>query len=398
MSETTYDVIILGAGASGLFCAWQCAIRGRKVALVDHARTCGRKVGISGGGKCNFTNLHLTAADYLCANPHFVKSALAQFAPSDFLQWMERHGLPVVDMGQGMLFSKSADRIVECLVADVREAGGQLHLGCRVDKARKRGERFMVSLMELSGETALRFESASLVLALGGLAWPQIGATNLGHRLAKSFGLDCTPLRPGLVPLLAPPELQEFCAALSGISLPVRIAGAFPAQGELLFTHKGISGPAVLNASLGWREGDCLEIDFLPDTDVGEALAAWPKMELKNALTRLLPKRLCLELCRLQGDTQDWTTTIASLSKKRLRAVEQMLHAFQYAPQGTAGFAKAEVTVGGVNTSGISSKSMEVKSVPGLFITGELLDVTGRLGGFNLQWAWSSGFAAGQHA
>ncbi len=398
MSDDFNDVIILGAGASGLFCAWQCALRGRRVALVDHARACGRKVGISGGGKCNFTNLHLTAADYLCANPHFVKSALAQFTPEDFLQWMERHGLPVVDMGQGMLFSKSADRIVECLAADTREAGADLRLGCRVAKVRQRGERFAVSLVELPDGREIRLESASLVLALGGLAWPQIGATNLGHRLAKSFGLKCTPLRPGLVPLLAPPELQAFCAALAGISLPVRIAGAFPAQGELLFTHKGISGPAVLNASLGWTEGDCLEIDFLPGTDIGKALAAWPRMELKNALTRLLPKRLSLELCRLQSRMQDWSGTITSMSKKRLLAVERTLHAFAYAPQGTAGFAKAEVTVGGVDTSGLSSKTMEVKSVPGLFITGELLDVTGRLGGFNLQWAWASGFAAGQHA
>ncbi len=404
-SDNTYDVIILGAGASGLFCAWQCAMRGRRVALVDHARRCGRKVGISGGGKCNFTNLHLTAADYLCANPHFVKSALAQFSPEDFLAWMRGHDLPVVDMGQGMLFSKSADRIVDCLVADAQQAGVAFHLSCRIDDARRirgesggedsaAGEGFAVRLAELPDGRELRLRSASLVLACGGLAWPQIGASNLGYRLAKSFGLKTTPLRPGLVPLLAPADLQSFCTALSGISLPVRISGGLEAQGELLFTHKGISGPAVLNASLGWKDGAELAIDFLPGQNIREALDAWPRMELKNALSMLLPKRLSAELCQLRN----WSGTIASLSKKKLMALEDTLHGFRFVPSGTAGYAKAEVTLGGVDTSRISSKTMEVKGVEGLFLTGELLDVTGRLGGFNLQWAWSSGFAAGQRA
>lgn len=384
-ARATYDVLILGAGASGLMCAIHAARRGRSVAVLDHAAACGRKVRVSGGGKCNFTNREAKASDYSCSNPHFVKSALAQYSPRDFLGFMERHALLVVDAGRGMLFSKNANDIAEALYLDALSFGAEFVFHATVAEVRREAGLFVID-----GPDGARAAS-SLVVAAGGLAWPQIGASNLGYRVARSLGHKVTALRPGLAPLLAPPELLPLCASLAGISLPVRVRAPHAAEGDLLFTHRGISGPVALDASLFWRE-EPLTIDWLPDVAIPDALAKAPRMEIKNALATFLPKRLAAALCELHG----WKGAVASLSKKQAQGVERLLHAYPFAPAGTEGYAKGEVTIGGVETAQVSSKSMQSTLVPGLYFTGEVLDVTGRLGGFNLQWAWSSGFVAGQ--
>ncbi len=312
----TFDALIIGAGAAGLVCARECAARGRRTLVLDHADLPGRKIRVSGGGKCNFTNTGASAQDYACANPHFVKSALSQFAPQDFVDFMHRHKLPVHDQGRGMLFSDDAASVAEALHGEARAAGADFALETAIRAAGVEGGVFRVDTERGA------FFGQSLVLALGGLAWPQIGATNLGYRLAESFGLRSVKLRPGLVPLLAGPDLAALCQEMSGASLPVRIAAPHAAEGSLLFTHRGISGPAVLDASLAWREGQTLSIDLLPGVDVTQALGRSPLMEVRNALAGLLPKRLAGWLC-LRGR---WEGPVTGLSKKRLAALQPGLH------------------------------------------------------------------------
>lgn len=388
----TYDVLILGAGAAGMTCARESAARGRRTMAIDHSDAPGNKIRIAGGGKCNFTNTTASAQDYVCANPHFVKSALSQYTPYDFVDWMHRHDLAVHDMGKGMLFSDRARDVAEALHRDALSMGAEFTFNTTIHAATKDGDVFRVETDRGA------FFGASLVLALGGPSWPQAGATSFGYTVAERFGLRCTKKRPGLVPLLAGPDLAPLCRELSGVSLPVRIAPdttrSHSVEGSLLFTHRGVSGPAVLDASLFWREGQTLSIDLLPGVDVAAALGASPRMAVKNALAVLLPKRLAEWLCKRGG----WDGPVSNLSRKRLMAMEATLHGFEFTPRGTAGDPKAEVTLGGVDTDQFSSKTMEAKQIPGLYCVGELLDVTGRLGGYNLQWAWSSGYAAGQRA
>jgi predicted Rossmann fold flavoprotein len=392
------DTTILGAGASGVMAAIQCGLRGRSVLVLDHADRCGRKIRVSGGGKCNFTNAYASAADYVCGNPHFVKSALARFTPQDFTAFMRRRRLTIVDMGKGMLFGDNANRVADALNEEAVGTGARFVFNAAVRGARREGDGFVVnvSASEIPDGKVL---CSSLVVATGGLAWPQVGASGLSYEIARGFGLRVTELRPGLAPLLASVESREWCAALSGISLPCRIVlpqtpEAPLIEGDLLFTHKGLSGPAALDASLYWREGRPLQIDFLPDSDLMGVLTSTPRLELKNALSRLLPKRLALALCALEG----WSGQVAGLSKKRLLAVESAVRAFPFAAASVDDYAKAEVTLGGVDTAQFSSKTMECSTIPGLYFTGEALDVAGRLGGYNLQWAWASGVAAGSFA
>ena len=380
------DVLIIGAGASGLMCARTAASRGLDVLVLDHAASCGKKIRISGGGKCNFTNLNVSPEDYVCANPHFVKSALARYTPYDFLDFMEKHGLPVTDAGNGMLFSTNASRVAEALYKDALDAGAAFQCNARIQRVSGRLGNFEIRLDTGS------VSGARLVVACGSPARPQAGATNLGCDIAKSFGLRIVPLRPGLVPLTASGAWKPLCAALSGVSLPVRIAPPHTADGDLLFTHRGISGPAVLNASLAWEMGQTLGIDFLPGADIAAVLGENPRREIKNALARLLPKRLAAALCDLNA----WTGPVGAMPPKTLDALAARIHDSPFKPSGTEGFAKAEVAVGGVDTAQISSKTMEAPAVPGLYFTGEVLDVAGRLGGFNLHWAWASGAAAGR--
>jgi len=384
-----FDVIILGAGASGLVCAGWCARRGRTVAVLDHGGKAARKVLASGGGRCNCTNMGIAATDYRCANPHFVKSALARFSPVDFLEWAHGGGVATREEDGGKVFCRDgAPVLARFLEKEARSAGARLILGTGLREARKEGDGFIVDT------DAGTLRAAALVLALGGRSWPGLGATGAGYALAEGFGLGLTSLRPGLTPLLAPSQLVGFCRELAGVSLPVRLSGPCDVSGDLLFTHRGISGPAVLDASLFWREGLPLVIDFLSGLDLDAALADAERLEIKNALARYLPRRLAAGLCRHFG----LAGPVAELARKARRGLARNLAAFSFLPAGAEGWAKAEVTLGGVDTTGLSSKTLEATAVPGLYVIGELLDVTGRLGGFNLHWAFASGFAAGQGA
>ena len=391
---THCDVVVLGAGASGLVCAAQCAMRGRRVVVVDHADRPGRKVRISGGGRCNVTNRRVRAEDYVCANPHFVKSALAQYPPKRFLAFLAAHGVETVEADHGRLFCvPGSGAVVAALQLEAEEAGVSSALGEPIREVLVTDNGFQVHCRTRS------FVSRSLVVATGGPAWPRIGATDFGLRLAEQFGLRVFPARPGLVPLRASEDLISFCRELSGISLPVRVVveGARIPDGiedALLFTHRGISGPATLEASLYWRPGRHLIIDLLPERRIGEVLEQAPRRGVHNALAAALPARLAELLCRYHG----WSGQAGSLPKKQRLALERVIHGFPFLPSGTEGLDKAEATLGGVDTEGVSSKTMEAKALPGLYFIGEVLDVAGRLGGYNLQWAWSSGFVAGQRA
>lgn len=383
------DVTILGAGASGLCCAVTCARRGRRVVVLDHGPKAARKVLASGGGRCNCTNRRVTAEDYRCANPHFVKSVLARFGPEALLDWFGQGGLATLDEAGGKVFCRDGGQaMVRFLEGQARQAGAEIRLGGRVAAARRDGAAFVVET------EAGAFRSTSLVLALGGLSWPGLGASGLGYELARGLGLAVTALRPGLSPLVAGPDWAELCRELAGVSLPVRLSGPCDLTGELLFTHHGISGPVVLDASLFWRPGDRLTVDVLPGVAVEAALAQAPRLDIKNALARLLPKRLATAFCRQLG----LSGPVAGLSARTRREVAERLAAWPFVPARVAGYDKAEVTLGGVETAGISSKTLEAAAVPGLFVVGELLDVTGRLGGFNLHWAFASGLAAGERA
>lgn len=380
------DVVILGAGASGLCCAAACAARGRRVAVLEHGPKAARKVLASGGGRCNVTNLAVAPTDYRCANPHFVKSALARLTPWDLLERLGDAGIATAEEDNGKVFCRDgASAMARFLLDGATRAGARIVLGARIAGARKDGAHFVVDT------SAGPFTAASLVLALGGRSWPGLGATDLGYALARSFGLPVTPLRPGLVPLLAGPDLAPLCRELAGVSLPVGLHGPCALTGDLLFTHKGLSGPVTLDASLFWREGDSLTIDFLPGVDVEAALAQAGRQEVKNALAGLMPKRLAAALCGQLGALGP----AAALSPKARQALAAHLAAFPFPPARTEGYAKAEVTLGGVDTKAVSSKTMEASTVPGLYVIGELLDVTGRLGGFNLHWAFASAEAAG---
>ncbi len=383
------DVIILGAGASGLYCA--AAALGRKVTLLDHGDQAARKVLISGGGRCNFTNLNTDSADYLCENPHFVKSALARHTPYDVQDFFASRGIKAEEKQAGQLFSRQgAKALAQVLLDECANAGTNLELGCTIEDVIRTQNGFLVHTNQ--GE----FTAPSLVLALGGPSWPQAGATDLGFRLARQFRLKVVQPRPALVPLtLSSPEL-EICRTLSGIALPVELTSDRHAEsGDLLFTHKGLSGPAILQLSSHWTKGNPVRINLLPSHDLDDIFKEHrgAKMQLKSLLGRFLPSRLPVALL---GDTLA-STPINLMTSGQIKTVAKQIHKWSVTPSGTEGYKKAEVTAGGIHTNGFSSKTFEAKDTPGLFAIGEVLDVTGRLGGFNLQWAWSSAFAAAQH-
>ncbi|AGW13951.1 BaiN/RdsA family NAD(P)/FAD-dependent oxidoreductase [Megalodesulfovibrio gigas] len=385
--SNTADLVILGAGAAGLFAAIAAASNGLHVAILDHARKPGRKIAISGGGRCNVTNTAIAAADYVCGNPHFVKSALARWTPQDMRQWLQDRGAPLDEEPGGKLFSRhGAAAVVQALRDEVRRLDVRLMLQSPVRGVTREGDGFAVATETYS------LRAPRLLVATGGLAWPQLGATGLGHDLARQFGLKVTPRRPGLTPLFAPPPWLPLCRELAGLALPVRIAGPHSSiQGDMLFTHQGLSGPAILDASLFWKEGQTLAIDLLPDADLASLVRSAPRQELRNALARALPARLAAALCAKHG----WSGQAGQCSNRMLASLEESIHRAPFAPAAAAGHDKAEVTLGGVDVARIDSKTMQCKDVPGLFFAGEVLDVTGRLGGFNLHWAWASGRAAG---
>lgn len=385
------DVIIIGAGAAGLMCAIEAGKRGRSVMLLDHSAKAGQKIRISGGGRCNFTNLNMAPESYLSLNPHFCKSALARFSPQAFINMLEKYGVQYFEKEKGQLFcKKSSLDILRMLEEEAGKAGVETHLKCKVTDIRKK------DLFQVITKQGI-IESQSLVIATGGLSFSDLGASGVGYHIAKQFGLHVTPLTPGLVPLVFNRNDMKIFAALSGISLPVSVRcrnSGF--QGEMLFTHQGLSGPVILQASNYWRKGDVLKIDLLPASDASEIFMArhGSRTEMHNLLAELFPKRFSILWCDLYVPSKP----LCQYSKKELTGISEKLHNWKVWPQDTQGYNKAEVTVGGVDTDELSSKTMEAIKVPGLYFVGEVLDVTGQLGGYNLHWAWASGYVAGQYA
>lgn len=384
-----YDAVIIGAGAAGLMCAAEAGRRGRSVLVIEHNASVGEKIRISGGGRCNFTNLVAGPEHFLSDNEHFCTSALARFTPRDFISLVEKHRIPYHEKKSGQLFCDASSReIIAMLMKECGDAGAGIATGCRVESV-ERAERFTIRTG--SGE----FSAGALVVATGGLSVPALGATDLGYRLARQFGLAVTPVRPGLVPLTVSGPDGEMMKRLSGVSLAARVAcrGAEFLE-QILFTHRGLSGPAILQISSFWIPGGRIAVDLLPGVSLIDALAgeAAPPKEMATFLGRFVPRRFAQEWCSRAGAAKP----PSQWPQRELLAFEAGLHRWIVEPDGTEGFGKAEVTCGGVDTAGLSSKTMEARSTPGLYFIGEVVDVTGHLGGYNFQWAWASGAAAGR--
>jgi predicted Rossmann fold flavoprotein len=388
-----FDVIILGAGAAGLFAAISAGQRGRRVLLLDHAEEAGKKILISGGGRCNFTNLGCVPERFLSANRHFARSALARYTQHDFIALVRKHRIAFHEKTLGQLFCDgSARQIVAMLLAEAAAAEVELRLGHRIGDV-SRAEAFRV---ETSGG---EFTAASLVLATGGPAIPKLGATGFAYDVARRFGLPVIPPRPALVPLTFAGAALELMRPLSGVALDsIARCGGAAFREAMLFTHRGLSGPAILQASSYWQPGEALLLDLLPGRDAAALLRsakrARPRAEPRTVLAELLPQRLAAALAALHLPAKP----MAEVPDRSLDALAALLQGWRLLPAGTEGFAKAEVTAGGVDTAALSSRSMAARDVPGLFVVGEAVDVTGWLGGYNFQWAWSSGWVAGEAA
>ena len=390
--DPRFDVLVIGGGAAGLLCAIEAGKRGRRVLVLERNAEVGRKILISGGGRCNFTNLGTSPERFLSENPDFCRSALARYTPADFVRLLERHAVRFHEKKLGQLFCEgSARQVVEVLLAEAREAGVRIETGVAIERVGT-GAEFRVT----TGRGERR--SRALVVATGGLSIPKLGATDFALRLAAQLGLAVTETRPGLVPLRMAGEELAFCVGLAGASLRSETrAGAGPGFREsLLFTHRGVSGPAVLQASSYWRPGQPLTVDLLP----GESAAALltEARARGQGLVRLLEQRQPRRFAQAFAARHAPPRPLAELRREELEALARQLHAWRLAPSETEGFGKAEVTVGGIDTRELSSRSMECRRVPGLYFIGEAVDVTGWLGGYNFQWAWASGFAAGQVA
>lgn len=385
------DVIVIGAGASGLLCALQAGRRGRSVLLLDHAPRVGGKIRISGGGRCNFSNLSVSRDHYLSENPHFTASALARYGPSDFMALLDKHGIGHEVRSAGQLFcTASGHQVADLLQAECEGVGARFILDCRVVEVRK-GERFVIAT-----DRGV-FEGSSLVVATGGLAAPSLGATHFGYTIARQFGLRVTALRPALTPLrLSHTDTDRF-ATLSGISFEALVQyGKARFHGSVLFTHRGLSGPSILQISSYWDGKGPVVIDLLPGIDIRALFTehSESRAQASTLLSRYLPARLA----RLWCDPHLKSMPLSRLTSRQIDALAEGLHHWEVTPAGTEGFNRAEVTRGGVSTSELSSKTMEARRVAGLYFTGEVIDVTGHLGGYNLHWAWASGHAAGQVA
>ncbi|MEX1139377.1 MAG: NAD(P)/FAD-dependent oxidoreductase [Bacteroidota bacterium] len=388
--NTSHDVITIGAGAAGLLCAIEAGKRGRRVLVIERNPVVGEKIRISGGGRCNFTNLNADHSNYLSSNPHFCKSAMARFTTEDFIALVEKHGIRYHEKKLGQLFCDGrSNEVIAMLLKECSEAGVTITTDCEVNEIAKNAG-FRISTNQGT------FETPSLVMATGGLSIPQIGATNFGYKIAEQFGLKVTPLRPGLVPLLVDTDEFRPYKKLSGISVDALvICNGVSFRENILFTHRGISGPAILQISSFWREGDGIVIDLLPDS-TGEFLEGNRNSgkEIDQVLGQILPKRFIETWLSPMGGSRPMNL----YSKQDLAGLEHALHNWEIIPTGTEGFGKAEVTVGGIQTDELSSKTMEAKKVQGLYFIGEVVDVTGWLGGYNFQWAWASGWVAGQFA
>jgi len=392
----SYDVIVLGAGAAGMMCAAQAGQRGRRVLLIEHYPVIGEKIRISGGGRCNFTNIHSDATNFLSQNPDFCRSALVRYSSRDFVSLVERHGIAWHEKKLGQLFcDDSALQIISMLRAECERAAVEWRVPCSVETVRREHDAFVVSTSRGA------VQAASLVVATGGLTVPKIGATPLGYRIAEQFGVGVVPPRPALVPLALEPAALERYGDLSGVSIDAEVScngGRF--RENLLFTHRGLSGPAILQVSSYWNGGDLLHVDLLPGQDAGAWLAGERNASagVAGVLAQRLPHRFAQQWSLQFCSGQQAIGPMRSLGEKRLSAIGAALNDWPVLPSGTLGYNKAEVTLGGVDTRQLSSKTMAAERVPGLYFIGEVVDVTGHLGGHNFQWAWSSGFAAGQFA
>ncbi|MDU4091687.1 MAG: NAD(P)/FAD-dependent oxidoreductase [Pantoea sp.] len=389
-----YDVIIIGAGAAGLFCAAQAGQRGLRVLLLDNGKKPGRKILMSGGGRCNFTNLYTEPAAYLSHNPHFCKSALARYTQWDFIALVNQYSIAWHEKTLGQLFcDESAQQIVDLLVAECEKGQVTLRLRSEVLAVNRDDQGYAVQL------NGAEVRADKLVIASGGLSMPGLGASPFGYRLAEQFGLRVFPTRAALVPFTLHKPLLEQLQTLSGVSLPTTIEAANGKRFKeaMLFTHRGLSGPSVLQVSSYWQPGEYVTIDLSPERDlsafINEERQAHPNQSLKNTLAKPLPKRL-VDVLQVLGTIPE--VTLKQLNAKQQRELTETLHHWRVQPNGTEGYRTAEVTLGGVDTTQLSSKTMEARDVPGLYFIGEVVDVTGWLGGYNFQWAWSSAWACAQ--
>jgi predicted Rossmann fold flavoprotein len=387
-----YDVVIIGAGGAGMMTAIHAARRGYRVAVLDHSEKIGRKILISGGGRCNFTNIHSSPENFVSKNPHFCKSALSRYTPKEFIAMVKRHQIPFHEKKLGQLFCDgSASNIVDMLIQECEEAGANFKLSCQIDSVSRNGN------FEVKTNLGV-FNTDKLVIASGGLSIPQIGATGFGYKLAEQFGLKIVEPEPALDGFVFNKTDHKHFEELSGISVDSLVScGDASFRENILFTHAGLSGPACLQASLYWRRNQSVGINLAPD----EKALSWlmqkrmkfGKSETKNVLADLIPKRLAEKLCELNAIKGP----MAEVSDKHLNSLANEIENWQFHPGSTVGFRKAEVTRGGVDTNELSSQTMESKKIPGLYFVGEVVDVTGQLGGHNFQWAWASGFAAGEN-
>ncbi|MFL1404484.1 NAD(P)/FAD-dependent oxidoreductase [Marinobacter sp. M1N3S26] len=390
----TYDVVIIGAGAAGLMCAATAGYRGRRVLVIERSAKPGRKILMSGGGRCNFTNLNSSPANFLSDNPHFCISALKRYRPQDFLDLVERHGIEHVEKAAGQLFCRdSAKDLLDMLLTECEWAGAELRLKTSVESVTDRSGGYQ---LQTSGGA---IHCDTLVIATGGLSIPTMGATGFGYDIARQFGLPVLPTRAGLVPFTLHPELREELAPLAGLSCPVDVhCNGEHFREPMLVTHRGLSGPSMLQISSFWHPGDPLSIDLLPGRDVHGELNALkrehPSLSLERYLSDTLPKRFAQAFARLQ----EWSGPLQEYRNSDLESAASTLSGWTLQPAGTEGYRTAEVTLGGVDTRHLSSKTMEANDSPGLYFIGEVVDVTGHLGGHNFQWAWASAVAAGNIA
>jgi hypothetical protein len=387
-----FDVVVIGAGAAGMMCAIEAGKRGRRVLVLDHAKAAGEKIRISGGGRCNFTNLETAPDRFISANPHFGISALSRYQPADIIALLERHGVAWHEKTLGQLFCDgSATQVVNLLKAEMASAGAALRLETPVLAVAKTAGGFQITLP--NGDVACE----ALVVAAGGKSIPKMGATGFGYQLAEQFGIGVVETRPGLVPLTFEAGLLERLKPLAGVSLNARVScGKRRFEEAMLFTHRGLSGPAILQVSSYWRPGEAIEIDMAPGVDVHEALrrarTEQPRTSCVTVLAQWLPRRLA----QLLAETHGATGNLAEASDRRMQALAAAVNAWRVKPVGSEGYRTAEVTVGGVDTRALDSRTIAAKAVPGLYFIGEVVDVTGWLGGYNFQWAWASGWCAGQ--
>jgi predicted Rossmann fold flavoprotein len=392
-----YDAIVIGGGAAGLMCAWQAGLLGQRVLVLERSRKIGRKILMSGGGRCNFTNLYVEPDNFICTNPHFVKSALKQYTAWDFIGSVQAHNIAYHEREHGQLFCDGKAReIVDLLRSECESVGVEIVLQCAIDDIYFNVERESYSLNTSLGRVA----SNAVVVATGGLSIPHMDPTPFGYDVARQFGLNVLPLRASLVPYTFTGQLKEMFAKLSGNAIPTIInAGKHSFKEAMLFTHRGLSGPVVLQISNYWQQSDPIHIDLLPDVEMSHALQEakikQPKSLARTVIAQLLPKNVVLEFEKLWWPNyQD--RPLADWPNAQIKRVGNLFNKWEIVPSGTAGSRTAEVTLGGVDTDDISSKTMESNSQPGLYFIGEVVDVTGHLGGFNFQWAWSSAYACAQ--